>query len=439
MKIEMNESLVASWLKHVKHCQVVNLNWKASPYWIPVVNDEDINAICGRAVDYFEARQFYILRDPNNQVNGDEPEDANNADWQSMLLATECDAVGISCSGNQMDVYAVESAFHRDGLKYSKKKSWWSGPQLNSNKVTAWNVALKFFKNALSMYRWFGSRTAGIVLVAPMSSEPVERAVIEACSIVRGFFVQEGFNFDFELHFQHLQDGSAESFSEGVLAPVNLAATVVDDTSELYLRGRILSAGVEGIDALMLDLARRLLGAESLDEMAGVYFGTPGDLLAAINELRNMLVVVAQEQDPDTYRRQKSRFDRCHGALRAYYAAYRGLASTPGVADLENEMAAQADRAEEAPEQDIGAHPNEVQVILDPADIAQFKNRLLQTRLARRVRIYADGHQSVDYWRANHFTENSNVMGNIKSSSAFRNALQQGIVRLEYSVVDAVQ
>lgn len=33
MKIEMGESLCASWLRHVKGCQIVQTNWSNSPTW----------------------------------------------------------------------------------------------------------------------------------------------------------------------------------------------------------------------------------------------------------------------------------------------------------------------------------------------------------------------------------------------------------------------
>ena len=33
MKIEMGESLAASWLKHCKGCTLVQTNWKPSPKW----------------------------------------------------------------------------------------------------------------------------------------------------------------------------------------------------------------------------------------------------------------------------------------------------------------------------------------------------------------------------------------------------------------------
>ncbi len=33
MKIEMGESLLYSWLRHVKECQIVQTNWKVSSKW----------------------------------------------------------------------------------------------------------------------------------------------------------------------------------------------------------------------------------------------------------------------------------------------------------------------------------------------------------------------------------------------------------------------
>jgi hypothetical protein len=33
MKIEIAESLVLSWLRHVQGCAVTQLNWKPSPSW----------------------------------------------------------------------------------------------------------------------------------------------------------------------------------------------------------------------------------------------------------------------------------------------------------------------------------------------------------------------------------------------------------------------
>ena len=78
-----------------------------------------------------------------------------------------------------------------------------------------------------------------------------------------------------------------------------------------------------------------------------------------------------------------------------------------------------------------------VEITLNPADATEFKRLLLQTHLARRTRVFADGRPSrVDFWRADSFTVNSNLMGNIKSSAAYRNAVRDGVVRLEFAIVN---
>jgi hypothetical protein len=34
MKIEIGESLIRSWLRHVRKCQIAELNWKPSETWV---------------------------------------------------------------------------------------------------------------------------------------------------------------------------------------------------------------------------------------------------------------------------------------------------------------------------------------------------------------------------------------------------------------------
>lgn len=46
MKIEMGESLFYSWLRHVKECQVVQMNWKPSPSW-QLQNEEELKRFNG--------------------------------------------------------------------------------------------------------------------------------------------------------------------------------------------------------------------------------------------------------------------------------------------------------------------------------------------------------------------------------------------------------
>jgi hypothetical protein len=45
MKIEMGESLILSWLKHVKNCQIVQINWKPFTKAWNTYNDINIEEI----------------------------------------------------------------------------------------------------------------------------------------------------------------------------------------------------------------------------------------------------------------------------------------------------------------------------------------------------------------------------------------------------------
>ena len=53
MKIEMGESLIYSWLRHVKHCQVVQTNWKCSPQW-PLEYEEELQEILSTIIGGFQ-------------------------------------------------------------------------------------------------------------------------------------------------------------------------------------------------------------------------------------------------------------------------------------------------------------------------------------------------------------------------------------------------
>lgn len=56
MKIEIGESLALSWLRHVKNCQVVQLNWKPSTSSWERYNEEETERLMAKADDYFAGK-----------------------------------------------------------------------------------------------------------------------------------------------------------------------------------------------------------------------------------------------------------------------------------------------------------------------------------------------------------------------------------------------
>lgn len=62
MKIEMGESLIYSWLRHEKLCQLVQTNWKVSPFW-ELENRQDVETLFVICRNYFlEKHSFDISK-----------------------------------------------------------------------------------------------------------------------------------------------------------------------------------------------------------------------------------------------------------------------------------------------------------------------------------------------------------------------------------------
>ena len=77
-------------------------------------------------------------------------------------------------------------------------------------------------------------------------------------------------------------------------------------------------------------------------------------------------------------------------------------------------------------------------IILIPADPEQFKQALLKSRKAEIVTTYRNGDESRKPWKAPHFTESSNVIGNLRSRPEFRAGQWQanGIEKVTVRVID---
>ena len=104
MKIEMGESLILSWLKPIKKCQIVQTNWKVSKTW-ETFKTKEVN-------------DFYHLA---KEKFG---EDIFKKNSQSQLIQqAEIDAVGVAyLKDNTSTIYAVDIAYHESGLNYGSAK-----------------------------------------------------------------------------------------------------------------------------------------------------------------------------------------------------------------------------------------------------------------------------------------------------------------------------
>ena len=101
MKIEIGESLMMSYLKHVKKCIFYQLNWKISSNWDTPENSENIQFVYNKIISYPEFTGIF-----------------KKSELDQLIRQSEIDVIGMD-SNNK--IYAIDIAFHEGGLSYGDK------------------------------------------------------------------------------------------------------------------------------------------------------------------------------------------------------------------------------------------------------------------------------------------------------------------------------
>ncbi len=203
MKIEIGESLMLSWLRHVKECQIAQTNWKASSHW-ELKNQEKIEQLLNNSANCFSEKFSYDLFKSNSGLS-------------QILAQAEIDALGITSDGTHSKIYAIDVAFHEAGLNYGSKEE------------TVTRVIKKCIRTAMCIYGYFGLTSGTIIFASPKINPSVMIAINECMSDMTD--VLKSADLDFELRIIANDD-----FRESILEPVLSMLGEVSDTSELFMR-----------------------------------------------------------------------------------------------------------------------------------------------------------------------------------------------------------
>jgi hypothetical protein len=225
MKIEIGESLLLSWLRHIKECQLVQTNWKASSKW-ELRHKEVLEQLMRNSSEIFKSKYGYDLYKGNSGID-------------QLLTQAEIDVMGISFEENEQHLYAIDVAFHEAGLNYGTKEE------------TVTRVIKKCIRTAMCIYGYFDINTATIIFTSPKINPSVIND-INACIDDIGFALNNlGLNYKIRII-------ANEDFSDKVLEPVLNVLGDVADTSEflcvaykciifLQIKNRRVLAGVPEI------------------------------------------------------------------------------------------------------------------------------------------------------------------------------------------------
>ncbi len=212
MKIEMGESLIYSWLRHIHNCQIVQLNWKPSPKWAEKPTNE-LQCLMEDATRLFEEQGLGRLFGKTQTV-------------QQVFKQAECDALGIAFNSNDPTFYAVDVAYHQSGLLYQ------------STKETARKVIAKCLRNAMCVYRYFSQKSGEIIFASPKVNLSAERYLKESLPPLNELLRRYEFNFCVKIIMN-------DDFKNEIVTPIQSFSDIVSDTSELFLRSYQLLRLVE--------------------------------------------------------------------------------------------------------------------------------------------------------------------------------------------------
>ena len=222
MKLEVGESLALSWLRHVRECDVVQLNWKMSPKaWTRFCHERRKYKMLKGV--FVAARESFSLSPGDNgrQVF------KTDVDFDQFIRQGEIDTLGLRLrhkNSNRIDVHAiaVEIAFHEGGLNYGGKLE------------TASRVAKKMLRGAFLLSGPLGATSGEIIFATPKIGKASLRLIEPMIGRVQAFWKTHAaahrlprFEFSFN---------SGKNFNIQLLQPLLEAGEEVADTSELFLR-----------------------------------------------------------------------------------------------------------------------------------------------------------------------------------------------------------
>lgn len=205
MKIEIGESLILSWLRHAKHCQMVQLNWKPSINAWSLQNQNTIEKIIIEATDHFNTNyEMNIFK--------------KNSSWSQLLQQGEIDALGIDInSGVVKSLFAVDIAFHESGLNYGSKEE------------TVARIVKKMIRSALLTYGYFNVHQAEFIFATPKVHLSTLKLLTICIADLSRFFEKYNLQYEFTLICN-------DEFKNQIFNVVTAFAGSISDTSELFMR-----------------------------------------------------------------------------------------------------------------------------------------------------------------------------------------------------------
>lgn len=204
MKIEIGESLLLPWLRHVKNCKIAQTNWKPSFLSWEIKNEVTLQKLMTDSDFFFREKYDY-------EIYG------KTSSYSKLIQKAKIDVLGIAYENDDPYIYSINAAYHEDGLDYGSEDD------------TAIKVINSMLRAAICIYGYFGWSTGDIIFASPkIKKDTLEilKPCIEQASIV---LRDNGLNYNLQLI-------ANRDFNEKIIQPVLAVTSLVGGTAELYVR-----------------------------------------------------------------------------------------------------------------------------------------------------------------------------------------------------------
>jgi hypothetical protein len=202
MKIEMAESLLASWLRHVKECQTVQMNWKASKTW-ELKNQQTLLTLMQRSSDLFTNQYGYNIY--------------RNSALAQLIQQAEIDVLGVKLDAGETQIYAIDVAFHEAGLNYGDRQE------------TIERIIKKCLRSAMCIYGYYGLTTGEIIFASPKIQTSMMSDIRQCVERMQEILGQVELAYSIRVI-------ANDEFSDHILQPVLSLLPSIADSGELFVR-----------------------------------------------------------------------------------------------------------------------------------------------------------------------------------------------------------
>jgi hypothetical protein len=188
MNMENGDSLLVSWLRDSKNCQITQTHWKVSSSSWVLHNEDTIEEVMTSLHEFFIERLNYTIF-------------SNMRSFLKSLQRSEIDVLGLEIlSGTESNLYAINVDFNEVGL-HSKH-----------NTQVIERILIDMIRTAMLIHGFYNLSKGTIIFAAPKTDQAIIEPLTDAVKVLNEIFKVFGFQFTFILYLN-------EEYSNHILSP----------------------------------------------------------------------------------------------------------------------------------------------------------------------------------------------------------------------------